>query len=359
MSTDRNSSEKKPVEASSGVTGHPPPPIALYQLATGHYISRSLFLVARLGIADLLSDGPRHCNDLAKSTDTHPPSLRRVMRLLASVGVFCEEENGEFSLTPMGEYLRTDVPGSQRAMAMVFAGKRLQEYWKDLEFCVRTGQPAFRLHGVTNIFEDPLRTPEEEANFDAAMADLTRLTSVAVASAYDFTPFRLLVDVGGGNGALMIGILKANPSLRGIVFDQPATVERAKEQIERHGLAARCTAVGGDFFKEVPSGGDAYILKHVIHDWNDEQAAAILKNCRGVMDPRSKLLVVEVVYPSRIDNSAEGRGAASNDVNMLVNTGGRQRSRAEFEALYDAAGFRLTTIVPTVARVSIVEGIRI
>ena len=330
MSSDRDS-EKKPVGAGSAVAGNLPPPIALYQLATGHYLSRSLFLVAKLGIADLLSDGPRHCNDLAKSTQTYGPSLGRVMRLLASAGIFFEEENGEFSLTAVGEYLRTDVPGSQRAMAMLFAGNRIQEAWKDLEFCVRTGQPAFRLRGVTNTFEDPLRTPEEEATFDAAMADITRLTSVAVASAYDFTPFRLLVDVGGGNGSLMIGILKANLSLRGIVFDQPAAIERAREQIEQHGLAARCTAIGGDFFKDVPAGGDAYILKHVIRDWDDEQAAAILRNCRGVMGPRSKLLVLEGVYPSRIDNSVESRGAASNDVNMLVNSGGVQRSQAEFE----------------------------
>ena len=341
------------------MAGNLPPPIALYQLATGHYISRSLFLVAKLGIADLLSDGPRHCNDLAKSTETHAPSLRRVMRLLASAGVFLEEENGEFSLTAIGEYLRTDVPGSQRAMAMLFAGNRIQEGWKDLEFCFRTGQPAFRLRGVTNTFEDPLRTSEDEATFDAAMADLTRLTSVAVASAYDFTPFRLVVDVGGGNGSLMIGILKANLSLREIVFDQPAAMERAREQIEQHGLAARCTAISGDFFKEVPAGGDVYILKHVIHDWDDERAAAILKKCREVMGPRSKLLVIEGVYPSRIDNSAEGRGAAANDVNMLVSTGGLQRSQAGFKALYDAAGFRLTRIVSTAARVSIVEGISV
>jgi hypothetical protein len=307
MSSDRDSSEKKLVEAGSALARDLPPPIALYQLATGHYLSRSLSLVAKLGIADLLSDGPRHCNDLAKSTQTHAASLRRVMRLLASAGIFLEEENGEFSLTAVGEYLRTDVPGSQRAMAMLFAGNRIQEAWRDLEFCVRTGQPAFRLRGLTNTFEDALRTPEEQATFDAAMADLTRLTSVAVASAYDFTPFRLLVDVGGGNGSLMVGILKANLSLRGIVFDQPAAIERAREQIEQHGLAARCTVMGGDFFKEVPAGGDGYILKHVIHDWDDERAATILKNCRGVMGPRSKLLVVEGVYPSRIDNSVEGR----------------------------------------------------
>ena len=151
MSSDPGSSEKKPVGAGSAVAANLPPPVALYQLATGHSISRSPFLVAKLGIADLLSDGPRHCNDLAKSTQTHGPSLRRVMRLLASAGIFFEEENGEFSLTALGQYLRTDVPGSQRAMAMLFAGNRIQEAWKDLEFCVRTGQPAFRLRGLTTL----------------------------------------------------------------------------------------------------------------------------------------------------------------------------------------------------------------
>lgn len=185
------------------------------------------------------------------------------MRLLVSVGVFTEEENGNFALTAVGECLRTGVPGSSRAMAMHFAGHRIHEAWKNLEYSVRTGEPVYRLRGVTNIFDDPLRTPEEVAIFDASMADLTRLIAVAVASTYDFTPFRVLMDTGGGNGALMIGILKANPSLRGIVLDQPAAVERAKKQIEDNGRSGRCQTVAQDFFKEVPAGGDAYILKDV------------------------------------------------------------------------------------------------
>jgi hypothetical protein len=244
-------------------------------------------------------------------------------------------------------------------MVMLFAGQRVQDSWKDLEYCVRTGQPAFRLRGVTNTFEDPQRTPEEEAVFDAAMADLTRLIAVAVTSVYDFTPFRLLIDVGGGNGALMIGILKAHPSLRGMVLDQPAAIDRAKKQIEDSGLAERCQAAAQDFFREVPQGGDAYILKHVIHDWDDESAVRILKNCRSAISEHGKLLIVEGVYPPRIAQSADARGAAANDVNMLVSTGGRQRAEAEFRSLYQAAGFRLTRIIPTRARVSIVEGVPI
>jgi hypothetical protein len=332
--------------------------VLLYQLATGHYISRALFVVAKLGIADLLKDGPRHHTDLAKATGGHASSLNRVMRLLASVGVFAEDETGHFALTPIGEWLRASGPTSSRAMVMLFAGNRITEAWKDLEYCVRTGEPAYRQRGITDPFLDPLRTPEEQASFDEAMADFTRQAAVAVASTFDFTPFKTLVDVGGGNGALMIGILKANPSLRGIVFDQPAAAERAKAQIAQSVLGERCQAIGGDFFKEIPPGGDAYILKHVIHDWDDDRAVAILRNCHRAMAPQGKLLIVEGVYPRRITPSAENWGAAANDVNMLVNTGGRQRSEIEFRSLYEAAGFKLTRIVPTPARVSVIEGAR-
>jgi SAM-dependent methyltransferase len=331
--------------------------VLLYQLATGHYLSRALFVVAKLGIADLLKDGPRHHNELAKATGAHAPSLNRVMRLLASVGVFAEDETGNFALTPLSECLRGGGrPESSRAMVMLFAGNRIAEAWKDLEYCVRTGEPAYRQRGITDPFVDPLRTPEEEASFDEAMADFTRQAAVALASAFDFTPFKTLVDVGGGNGALLIGILKANPALRGIVFDQPAAAERAKAQIAQNGLGGRCQAIGGDFFKELPLGADAYILKHVIHDWDDERAVAILRNCHRAMAPQGKLLIVEGVYPRRIGPSTENWAAAANDVNMLVSTGGRQRSEIEFRSLYEAAGFKLTRIVPTRARVSVIEG---
>jgi len=190
------------------------------------------------------------------------------------------------------------------------------------------------------------------------MATFAPITSAAVAAAYDFSAFGTIVDVGGGNGALLIGILKANPNLRGIVFDQPHAANRATDKIAAEGLSSRCHAGGGDFFKEVPSGADACVVKHVIHDWDDARAVAILKNCRRAMGPNGKLLIVEGVYPPAIDQSDASRGAAANDVNMLVCTGGRQRSEAEFRALYDAAGFKLTRIVPTTARVCVIEGVR-
>jgi hypothetical protein len=335
-----------------------PPQAALYHLATGHYLSQALCLAAKMGIADLLKEGPREANDLAEATGTHPPSLNRVMRLLASAGVFEEQENGSFALTSLGTCLREGVPGSARAMVMLFAGERIQNAWQELEYCVRTGEPVFRKRGLDDPFKDPARTPEDSATFDAAMADLTRLTAVAVAAAYDFAPLRTVVDVGGGNGALLIGILQAHPHLHGIVFDQPHAAERAQKQIVSSGLAERCEAVGGDFFKEVPAGADAYLLKHVIHDWNDDRAVTILKNCRRAMGEESRLLIVEGVYPPRIDQSFATRRAVTNDVNMLVNTGGRQRSEAEFRALYDTAGFALLRIVPTQADVRVIEGVR-
>ena len=334
-----------------------PPQMLLYQMAIGHYLSRALHVIAKLGVADLLSAGARGVEELAKATETHPPSLRRVMRLLASVGVFEEKENGGFALTALGECLRADVPGSSRAMVLLFAGIGIQDSWKDLEWCVRTGEPAYRKRGATDAFAEMAKDPAQAANFDAAMADFTKMTAVAVAAAYDFTPLRTLVDVGGGNGALLLGILKAYAHLQGVVADRADVVERAKKEIAASGLGARCRAVAIDFFREVPGGADAYVLKHVIHDWDDERARTILANCRRVVPPNGRLLLVEGVYPPRIDGSPESRGAAANDVNMLVSTGGRQRSEAEFRSLYSAAGFRLTRIVPTPARASVIEGV--
>ena len=344
--------------ATDGTQSGLPPQAVLYQLATGHYFSHALELAAKLGIAEVLSDGPRRFTEIAEATATHAPSLNRVMRLLASVGVFEERENGTFALTSLGECLRPGIPGSARAMVMLFAGDRIQESWRDLEYCVRTGNPVFRKRGLDDPFTDAARTPEESANFDAAMADFTALAAIAVAAAYDFAPIRTIVDVGGGNGALLIGILTAHPHLRGVVFDRPPAAERARQQIAERRLADRCEAIGGDFFKEVPRGADAYILKHVIHDWDDEKAVGILRNCHRAMPGNGTLLLVEGVYPPRIDQSLASRGAAANDVNMLVNTGGRQRSEAEFRSLYDAAGFRLTRIVPTPVPASVIEGVR-
>jgi O-methyltransferase domain/Dimerisation domain len=333
-----------------------PPPFVLFRMVTGYYVSRAIHVAARLGIADLLAEGPRDHDELAKATGTHADSLRRVLRLLASAGVLLEEEDGKFALTPIGACLRSGVPGSMRAAALLFGGIT-QQAWGDLLHSVETSEPAFRRAFGMDPFDYMAEHPDEAANFDAAMADFTRHIAIAVTTAYDFSAFRRIVDVGGGNGALLAGILAANPPLTGVIFDLPNVATRATARLRELGLAGRCESVGGDFFKEVPSGGDAYLLKHVIHDWNDDRATEILRTCRRAMGAEAKLLIVEGVYPPRIDQSDESRGAAANDVNMLVCTGGRQRPEAGFRSLCDAAGFRLTRIVPTQTPVKVIEGV--
>ena len=329
----------------------------LYQISIGHFFSRALALAAKLNLADLVKDGPRHCEDLAVATGTNAAALKRVMRLLVSAGIFDELESGEFKLTVGGEPLRTDVPGSMRAMVMLFAGVSIQDGWKELEYCVTTGEPWFRKHSPdATAFTAFNADPEAAKIFDQAMATFAPATSAAIAASYDFSRFGRVVDIGGGTGALMIGILRANPSLHGVVFDQPNTAERARTASSEAGLASRCEAIGGDFFKEVPAGCDAYMLKHVIHDWNDDDAIRILRNCHRAMKSDATLIVAEGVYPAKIASTELCRGATATDVNMLVSTGGRQRSEAEFRALFEASGFDLTQIVATPARLSLIEG---
>jgi hypothetical protein len=334
-----------------------PPGLALYRMGVGHFVSRALDLAARLRLADVLAGGPLDADELARRTDTHAPALQRVMRLLASVGVFDEGDDGRFALTEIGELLRDDVEGSMRASVLLFTGIGIQDSWRELEYCVRTGEPAFRKDAPdADPFAAMAADPEQAAIFDRAMATFAPQTAAAVAAAYDFSVFETLADVGGGNGALLAGILAANPKLHGLVFDQEHVVPRAEAHLAELGIADRCAVVGGSFFESVPAGADAYLLKHVIHDWDDEQAAQILANCRAVVPEEGRLLIVEGVYPARIDRSLESKGAAANDVNMLVCTGGRQRSEAEFESILASAGFRLSRIVPTLAPVSVIEG---
>jgi hypothetical protein len=315
-----------------------------------------MYVAAKLGIADHLQDGPRDASQLAAATETHAPSLNRVLRLLASVGIFNELDGGKFALTPMGDLLRSDAAGSMRDSVMLFTGIGIQDGWKELEYCVRTGEPAFRKTNPDgDAFDHLAKDPEMAAIFDRAMATFAPQTAAAVAAAYDFSGFGKLADIGGGNGALLVGILKAYPNLRGVVFDLPHVARQAREQISAAHMSDRCEVAEGSFFDKVVAGADAYLLKHVIHDWNDERATAILKNCRAAMPSHARLLIVEGVYPPRIDQSLASRGAAANDVNMLVSTGGRQRTESEFRQLFAASGFTLTRIVPAM-RVAVIEG---
>jgi len=336
----------------------PPPFVALFQMVTGYYISQAIYVAAKLGIADWLKDGPRPYDELAKATRTHAPSLYRLLRLLVSAGVFAEQEDGRFALTPIGAYLQTEIPGSLRAVALQFTGSLHQQAWSALLHSVQTGETAFdHLFGM-GLFPYLAQHLEEAAVFNAAMTALSTQVATTVVAAYDFSPFGTIVDVGGGQGALLRAILQATPTARGVLFDLPHVVTGAKEQIKATGLTERCTVVGGDFFESVPSGGDAYILSGVIHDWDEEQSKAILKNCHRAMSPQGKLLLVEAVVPARIDHSAPSQFSVRGDVNMLVHTGGCNRTEAEFRALFEAARFTLTRIIPTQGAARVLEGIR-
>jgi len=243
-------------------------------------------------------------------------------------------------------------------MALLFAGPMVDRSWGDLLYSVETGEIAFNHAFGMGVFEYMSQHPEIAALFNEAMTAGSTQAAAAVAAVYDFSSFRALADLGGGHGVLLITILKANPHLRGILFDLPHAAEGGRKQIEAAGLAGRAEFVAGDFFQAAPGGADVYLLKGVIHDWDDARSVAILKNCHRAMPPQGKLLLVEGVCPARMDRSPWTQIIAGSDVNMLVNAGGRERTDAEFNALLEAAGFKLTRIIPTETVLSVIEGVR-
>ncbi len=325
----------------------------LRHLFLGFRVSQALYAAAALGIADLLAAGPQSVEELATASGAHPSALARVLRLLASEGVFAELADGRFAVTPMAEALRHDVPGSLRPLVLFNGGETLWRSWGHLLHTVRTGEPAFdHVHGL-DFFAYFRAHLDEGALFDQVMASQSMLATQAVAAAYDFAPFRTIVDVGGGRGALTLGLLAAYPHLRGIVYDQPAVAAAAQEAIAAAGLSGRCTVVGGDFFAAVPAGGDAYLLKFILHDWDDDRCVAILRACRLVVPVEGRLLVIELLIPPGDGPSF----AKSQDVNMLVNLGGRERTEAEYRALFHAAGFDLRRTIRAAGELRVIDGI--
>jgi SAM-dependent methyltransferase len=324
--------------------------MVVYQLASAFYTSQALYVAAKLDVAEHLAAGPRDGDDLAAALGVNAGALRRVLRLLVSAGVFVERDDGRFELTPVGAALRT-----MRPAALLFAGPGQWATWGDLLGTVKTGEPALQRVFGCGPFEYFATRPDEAAVFDQAMASFTTMTSLAVAAAYDFSGVRSVLDVGGGDGSLLIGILRAQPTLRGAVFDLPRVGERARARIGAAGLADRCEFLGGDFFATVPPGFDAYLIKHVIHDWDDEHATRILAAVRAALPAGGRVLLIEGLYPERIDTGLASRAATANDCNMMVATGGMQRTERQFRDLFAAAGLRLARIVPTAGMVSVLE----
>jgi hypothetical protein len=325
-------------------------PAEIMKMATGYWIAQALYVAAKLKLADQLKGGPRTSADLAAATGTHPQALYRLLRALASVGVFAEE-NGRFTLTPLAETLRSDVAGSQWAAVMMM-GEEHYRVWGDLLFSIQTGQPAFdKVYGKPT-FDYLAEHPDNARIFDAAMTGIHGHETQAMLDAYDFTGIHTLVDIGGGNGSLLIKVLQRYPAMKGVLYDLAHVVERAKPNLVAAGVAERCTTVAGSFFQAVPAGYDAYFMRHIIHDWDEEKALTILRHCRAAIKPGGRLLLVEGVVPPGNDPSF----TKLLDLNMLVFPGGQERTEAEYRQLYQAAGFRLRRIVPTRTEVSVIEG---
>jgi hypothetical protein len=324
----------------------------LRRMIVGYRLSQALHVAAKLGIADLLAEGPRHAEELAGVTGSHPSSLYRVLRLLASEGVFEELEEGQFTLTPLAEPLRSDAPNSLRARA-IFDGEEWNWHpWGNLLHSTKTGGSAFdHTYGMA-VFDYLKETPEAATSFDSLMAAQTRPWALSVADAYDFADIGTLVDVGGGYGALLAAILTANPHLKGVLVELPHVVAGARPKLEEAGLAGRCQTVAGDFFQSVPDGGDAYILKHVLHDWDDDRCVSILGNCRRAISNEDRLLVIEILIAP---GNEPGYGKYL-DLNMLVLTKGRERTEEQYRTLFEAAGFTLSRVVATRSELSIIEG---
>ena len=331
-----------------------PPPIQMLQIISGFWVSRCVYILAKLGIADLIKDQSKTAEELAAATGSHGPSLFRVLRALVAVGVITQDDQNRFGTTPLSDTLRSDVRGSLRAFAMTELGEEHYPAWGELLHSVRTGEIAFDKAFGQPVWEFFAQNPENARIFNDAMSGMTAQANEALHAAYDFGGIKKIMDVGGGHGGLITSILKKNPNMRGILLDSPQVIEGAKTTVAASGIGERCELVGGDFFQSVPPGADAIILKWIIHDWNDDQSVAILKNCHRALPDNGKLILVEAVVPA----SNEPHFSKFIDLNMLVMTGGRERTESEFRKLYEDSGFKLTRVVPTESPFSVIEGVK-
>jgi hypothetical protein len=320
-------------------------------MSTAYWVSRIVHLAAELGLADHLAAGPLSSEELAKRTKTDAAALYRVLRSLASLGLFTEDASRRFSSTPLGAALQTGAPGSARASILTLGGESVSAAWHQLSYSVRTGKPAFEKANGKPIFAWLAEHPDEAALFGETMIGFHGAEPAAVAAAYDFSGFSTIVDVGGGTGNLLTTILTNYSQPRGVLFDLPHVAPEAATLIKTRGLTERVTFEVGNFFETVPSGGDAYVMSHVIHDWNEEQCRTILANCRRAMKPTSRLLLIEMVLPAG-DTPHPGKLL---DMMMLVAPGGQERTAEEYRTLLTSAGFNLVKVVPTNSAVSIVE----
>jgi hypothetical protein len=352
MSSTITAETEKPSSASAI---EPDPHQQLMQAMSGFWIARSISAAATLKIADHIDpDRSRAVEEIAVATGTHASSLYRLLRGLSAIGVFAEEGPARFRHTPASRLLRSDVPGTMRASFESVLGGGHYRAWGGIELAVRNGNTAFdQVHGE-DVWSYFAKNPHEQRTFDRTMTDWSELFNPPIAKAYDFSTIDTLMDVGGGHGALLRGILKANPRLRGILFDQPHVAEGAAAPVAADGLADRCQVVGGSFFESIPAGADACMMKFILHDWNDELATKILRNVHRALPAGGRLLVVDTV----VKPGNEPDFAKLMDLNMLAMTGGKERTEAEFSWLFAGAGFHLVKVHPTECPLSVIEAVR-
>jgi hypothetical protein len=317
-------------------------------------MTQAVCVAAELGVADLLDDTGRHIDALADATGCHAESLHRLMRALASLGLCAEQESGSFTITPSGSLLRTNSPDSVRSWAR-FCGTHQWPVWGQLLYSVRTGSSARQRLLGTQSFAHLTRNAETATLFHEAMAEHTRLVATQVVQAYDFGSVRRLVDIGGGHAELLIQALKAHPQMHGTVFDLPHAEPGATRALEDAGVANRGHFCAGDFFQAVPTAADLYLLKSILHDWDDEHSVKILSCCRHAMPPDARVLLVERIMPERVQALHTHKAVVRADLSMLVGPGGRERTEAQYAALFDAAGLRLVRIAPAGFGYSCVE----
>ena len=337
--------------------GELPPSIVATRLATGYMASQAVKVACKLGIPDLLGNGAATAEEIAQATGARADTMRRLLRALAAFDVLKDLGTGQFELTPVGRCLRADVPNSVRPIVALFASEPFWQQFASLAKCIETGQNAYQLiHGLDCSFDYYEQHPELAAVFDEAMSAVSAFTGPATAEAYDFAGIGHVIDVGGGQGKVIASILKAHPHLRGTLFDLPRVGQGARSLLAMEGVADRCEVITGDMLTSVPAGGDLYLLCHVIHDWDDEHAALVLRACRRAMTPAAKLAILDRVMPERIEPDPLVQANVLLDLRMLVGTrGGRERTAAEFERLLSAAGLRLRRIIPTRMASSLVE----
>jgi hypothetical protein len=329
----------------------PPPHAQLIQMAMGHWVSQIVYLAARLGLADHLADGRKSADELAGVTGTHAPSLFRLMRTLAHLGILDQDGTNRFGLTPLGEALRTSAPGSARATVLTVASDWWARGFAQLPYSVQTGKSGFEKALGMPVFDWLARNPQEASMFSETMVGFHGAEPPAIAAAYDFCDLPIIVDVGGATGNLLSAILSRYLGTHGILYDLPHVVRDAPALLQARGCGERITIKAGNFFEQVPSGADAYLLSHIIHDWSEDQCLRILGNCRRAMKPGSRLLIIEMVLPS----NGQPHPGKMLDLMMLVGPGGRERTEPEYATLLGRAGFQLARVVQTESAVSIVE----